>query len=395
MSTKSVVIISRAWYPNHQILFDKLSVLLAEKNIIINYLLLHAVENDRPWKIGDQSCLVNPRVLVGKHITIFGKEIMFGHSISNELNILNPSLVILTPWSEFSLFIAKRWALYNKKPCIVWLMGPRAYSWSIGLIIRSYISKFLLKSFVSNVDLIFSYGNGVKLKISQLTNFDTKKIINVKHSVDDKLYSFNSYRDKLKARLAFRQMYGLCDKQLLFGYVGQLSSRKGIINLLLACEHLWIEGFHFKLFVLGNGPLQNELNFYKTKWSDNIFQVSSTEADNLKNIYSAFDLVVVPSLFDDWCTVINEAFHAGVPVIASNGAYATLDLVIDGFNGYSYEGFDWLSLKSKLELVLLNTGQLVILGSNAQDYITSNWTIDMSAQIWFKHIVSLLKVQKL
>jgi len=395
MCSKSVVIICRAWYPNHQVLFDKLAALLLTKEIKLYYLLLHPVEDNRPWNPDNYICQVNPLVLEGHHINLFGKEIMYGQNVVQVLNEIKPSLVIITPWSELPLYFAKFWALFNNVPSVAWLMGPRKYNWSKILFIRSILSKFLLKIFVKRISYIFAYGDSVKEEIHRITKFNLDKIVNVKHSVDHNIYSFINYSDKIESRLKVRLQLGVSNQELVFGFIGQLIFRKGILNLLKVCDQLWLSGDRFKLYILGSGPLQNDLDFYIQKWPHNIIQQKHTSSQNLKEIFSILDLVVVPSLFDDWSTVINEAFHAGIPVVASKGAYSTLDLVEDEINGYSYDEIDTDGLKIKLRKVLDNPDYLITLGSNAQNFINKNWTIDISATIWFKQIVKILNVKVL
>ena len=53
--------------------------------------------------------------------------------------------------------------------------------------------------------------------------------------------------------------------------------------------------------------------------------------------YTCLDMFVLPSRFDPWGLVLNEAMLFGVPVVASTGVGAGLDLIQDGKNGYVFE----------------------------------------------------------
>jgi glycosyltransferase involved in cell wall biosynthesis len=385
---KKVTILTRAWFPNHQILFEKIYDILIKYNIELSYVILHPLENNRPWSL--EFKIPNPIILNGKHISIFGKEIMIGQDVNGMLNYINPDLLIISSWSEFPLYKAKKWAITNGKLCILWLMGPRVFSWSLTLYIRAFISKRILIMFTKGIDEIFSYGNGVTNALVEITGFDTKKIVNVRHSVDKNLYSFNSLSEKIFSRKATRDFYKYNNNEIVFGFIGQLIPRKGLIELLSVCKKLWTKGLNFQLFILGNGPQLDEVLSFKSKWSNFITIETKVDASQLKNIYSIFDCVITPSRFDDWCTVINESFHMGVPVVSTHEAYASRDLIDNGVNGFVYRSGNTFELESIILKILKNPSILPLMGNRAYEFINNCWTIDHSAKIWSERIINKL-----
>ncbi|MGH9904076.1 MAG: glycosyltransferase, partial [Pyrinomonadaceae bacterium] len=58
-------------------------------------------------------------------------------------------------------------------------------------------------------------------------------------------------------------------------------------------------------------------------------------ADKIPARLAAADLLVLPSRWDGWGLVVNEAFAAGVPVIVSDCCGAA-DLIDHGVNGYVF-----------------------------------------------------------
>jgi hypothetical protein len=58
--------------------------------------------------------------------------------------------------------------------------------------------------------------------------------------------------------------------------------------------------------------------------------------DALPAVYAAADLLVFPTLADEWGLVVNEAMSAGVPVLGSVYSQAVLELVEEGRTGWSF-----------------------------------------------------------
>jgi glycosyltransferase involved in cell wall biosynthesis len=101
--------------------------------------------------------------------------------------------------------------------------------------------------------------------------------------------------------------------------------------------------------------------------------------------------MIVPSIFDDWCTVVNESFHSRTPVICSTGAYSHFDLIEDGVTGLKFKAGDSEQLLERMELAISHPDLLEEMTNNAYNVI-SNWTIDDSAQIWHSRLVQYLDI---
>jgi len=108
-------------------------------------------------------------------------------------------------------------------------------------------------------------------------------------------------------------------------FVGSLDKRKNILQLIKACMKL-TEHFN-ELIIIGDGPLKKEViskisNFKSIKYLGN---QSNTE---VISYMTHSDILVLPSLFDGWGAVVNEALHSGIQVIASANCGASI--LLDG-----------------------------------------------------------------
>lgn len=125
------------------------------------------------------------------------------------------------------------------------------------------------------------------------------------------------------------------DAPLQLGFVGELSPRKGVDRLGPILERLTGVG-ETKLTVVGEGlsdpayarRVRGEL---ETKGA-----VFLGRRSDVKDLYQAFDLLLVPSRQDPLPTVIVEAGLSGVPVIGAR-AGGIPEMIVDGRNGFLFD----------------------------------------------------------
>jgi glycosyltransferase involved in cell wall biosynthesis len=86
----------------------------------------------------------------------------------------------------------------------------------------------------------------------------------------------------------------------------------------------------------------------------------------LPSAYCAADVFVLPSLFEPFGLVVNEAMLCGLPVVVSDRVGAKFDLVRPGENGYVYPAGNIEALARVLREVLPNPEQRARLGAAAR-----------------------------
>jgi glycosyltransferase involved in cell wall biosynthesis len=111
-------------------------------------------------------------------------------------------------------------------------------------------------------------------------------------------------------------------------FVGQLIPRKGVPELLDAFSQL-SEG---ELYVAGDGPLRPLVT--QAAESGRVTYLGQIDRPALQELYADSDVLVLPSHYEVWGLVINEALEHGLPVIATQAVGAVDDLVWNDLNGY-------------------------------------------------------------
>lgn len=132
-------------------------------------------------------------------------------------------------------------------------------------------------------------------------------------------------------------------------FVGQMIYRKGIDLLIEAMRPLFERHADLSLALVGGGEMTGALS----ELVDSLglsgrvrFEGVLPSADIPARIARA-DLLVLPSRWDGWGMVVNEAFSIGVPAIVSDHCGAA-DLIEAGVNGYVFRREDVEDLRRAL-----------------------------------------------
>jgi glycosyltransferase involved in cell wall biosynthesis len=136
-------------------------------------------------------------------------------------------------------------------------------------------------------------------------------------------------------------------------FVGQLIPRKGVDLLLEAIRPLFGEHPNLFLSLIGDGAesrsLQNSARALGIAAAVNF--EGTVSSNRIQSRLASADVLVLPSRWDGWGMVVNEALSAGVPVIASDHCGAA-DLVQHGVNGYVFRSEDVEDLRGCLRRFL-------------------------------------------
>jgi glycosyltransferase involved in cell wall biosynthesis len=138
-------------------------------------------------------------------------------------------------------------------------------------------------------------------------------------------------------------------------YVGELSPRKGTDLLLEAMWPLYAQHDDVSLAIIGDGPMMDELRTGVVAHGAmrRVTVEGSLRADQILPRLTRADLLVLPSRWDGWGMVVNEALAVGVPVIVSDRCGAA-DLVKHGINGYVFPSGQVSALRECLASFLQN-----------------------------------------
>ncbi|MDZ7900887.1 MAG: glycosyltransferase family 4 protein [Arcicella sp.] len=209
---------------------------------------------------------------------------------------------------------------------------------------RSFIKKLVLNCIVKPVSKRLIYGAKGFFAVS-IFAVNYFKSLNLK---SEKIYRFGYFRNVEKPDFIKKESN---INQLIF--VGQLIERKGIFMLLEAVKNLVriIPNFHIN--IIGSGILENQIKQYvQTHHLENFITLRGViNSENIAQFIQKADLLILPSVFDGWGIVVNEALQNHVPVLISDQCGAK-ELIRNEENGLIFEAQNTESLTKQLSKFL-------------------------------------------
>jgi glycosyltransferase involved in cell wall biosynthesis len=195
-----------------------------------------------------------------------------------------------------------------------WLGKPKQW---LGI----FISQFYLKPIC---DALFVAGDR-QVTFANKLGFGEKNILRGAFSCD---------HDKF-AKIHFERKNKLKEARS-FVFVGRFLHEKGITVLIDAYRN-YRESVSdpWTLKCYGKGPL-----LHLIKGVEGIEYKGFCQPDDLPKEFSKSSCLILPSTFEPWALVVHEAAAAGMSVIVSNAAGASVHLVQNDYNGYIVEAGD-------------------------------------------------------
>lgn len=206
-----------------------------------------------------------------------------------------------------------------------------------------------------------------------------------------KQYPFASLSDKdlvnepisLEDKKAFKKELNICFNKMIL-YVGSMIQRKGVDVLLKAFKDMPNDTC---LFCVGGLPSKIHEDIITTENIKNVFFIEHSNLETLKKYYKVADVFVLPTRYDTWGLVINEAMSYGLPVITTKNCVAGLQLIEDGKNGYLVDSESTEQLKTAMR-DLISKSDLLEMGNRNIKKI-KNHTYEKMAVTIFKHLKEL------
>ena len=149
-------------------------------------------------------------------------------------------------------------------------------------------------------------------------------------------------------------------------FVGQLIRRKGVDILLDAIQPLLERHPNVFLIVIGGGELGDSIRQQAAALgiADRVVFEGVAPSTRIPERLADADLLVLPSRFDGWGMVVNEALSVGTPVIVSDRC-GSADLVRNEVNGYVFRGEDVVGLRRCLSKFPSSEPEWTTLRANA------------------------------
>jgi glycosyltransferase involved in cell wall biosynthesis len=148
------------------------------------------------------------------------------------------------------------------------------------------------------------------------------------------------------------------------------------------------------LVFAGDGPERNNLERRAVELGieDRVRFLGFLNQSQLPSAYRAADLFVLPSLFEPFGLVVNEAMLCGLPVAVSDRVGARFDLVRPDENGYVFPAGDVEALAAIFREILADPEKRARMGAASRQRMET-WSPREYAES-FAHAVNLVAKEK-
>lgn len=201
-----------------------------------------------------------------------------------------------------------------------------------------------------------------------------ERIVIAPYSVDNSFFQDRPAEVQAAAQ-AWRLELGIAEDDLVALYAAKLIAVKGCADLIQAFAAKPRPKRH--LVIVGEGPLRSELEAQARLFGQNIHFVGFTNQKRMPVAYALSDVFVLPSRFEPWGLVVNEAMNLGKAVIVSDQVGAAPDLVGND-NGWVFPAGDVQALARALDEAFSDKTALRARGERSRVRIDS-WGIPQTA----------------
>ena len=226
-----------------------------------------------------------------------------------------------------------------------------------------YIFTKLSAYTINNADIIRAVSSSTEAQVREINK--TKNIVRFPAWVD-----FDDFKDIQINRNAQEKF------QILF--IGSVTDRKKPHLIVEAMKLINKDNIEF--LIVGPTPNLKYLVSLKSLISsygldENVKFFGSVDRKRVKTFYSEVNLMILPSVSEGLARVIFESQATACPVLVTD-APGMGDIVIEGQTGYIFESNSIESLASKIKEVEENYEEATHIGSNAKDFILSNYSAE-------------------
>lgn len=155
--------------------------------------------------------------------------------------------------------------------------------------------------------------------LTYLPKKDYRKVVKISHGVE---ISRNiNFQNKIKNSLIF---------------VGNIDKHKGVDLLIPILKNVVREFESAVLYIVGKGPLKNELvrNVEENNLSTNVIFIEELDSESLRKLFLKTEVFLFPTKLESFGLVIPEAMSSGVIPVISNLKGITDQFILNTKNGF-------------------------------------------------------------
>ena len=295
------------------------------------------------------------------------------------------STIIVHGWHYFTLFwVLMLGRLHGHTICLRCEMPYNQEVLKTGF--KQQFKRFVLKHLLFPRINYFLYIGSQNRLFYKSFDIADERLVFCPYSVDNQRFE-REYLALRPATETFRQQLGIPNADKIIIFSAKYIEKKRPLDILhafvkLNSPNLW-------LIMVGEGELRTEMEaFIKAHSLQNVILTGFVNQSKIAEYYAIGDVFVLCSgLGETWGLSVNEAMNFNLPLVLSDLAGSTYDLVKQGINGCVFRTGDVNDLAQKLSEVLLQNKLTKTISSAAivQEYSYETVTRNLSALV--KHTI--------
>jgi len=172
--------------------------------------------------------------------------------------------------------------------------------------------------------------------------------------------------------------------EIVFLFCGQMIARKGVDILIAAFEQIAAENVYAKLLLVGReAELPPIMSKVSPEIRERVHYAGFQPPEELPRFFAQSDVFVLPSRYEGWGVVVNQALGAGLPIICSDAVGAGNDLVMEENNGLKFKTGSITALTEKMRRFVTEPTLSAKLGAVSK-HMAQDWLPEKGAEKWIK-----------
>jgi len=329
----------------------------------------------RQWEVHIEEINFRYRVLRSWRRRVAGYNVLLNRGIGDALTETAPDVILCGGYNYPASWQALLWARNHNTPFLLWSES------NIQDLRRGHALVELLKSeFLRQCSGFVVPGKSAREYLKTF-GINENRIFTARNAVDNGYFAAAAAEARANAE-RWRADLRLPTRYFLF--VGRLVKEKGIFDLLAAYAKLDPSlRQQVGLVFAGDGACRPELERQAADISPgNIRFAGFAQRERLAMYYALSEMLILPTYTDPWGLVVNEAMACGLPVIVSELAGCSADLVKDNWNGFLCVPGDLDLLADRMKAIAISRDKAATMAMNSFEHIST-----YSPEEWAQGIV--------
>ena len=373
--TQRIVIITEIISPYRIPLFNALA-----KRSEVDIHVVFLAETDpvlRQWQVYKEEIRFSYEVLPSSRRRIGRRQLLLNRGMARSLKNAAPDVILCGGYNYAASWQALFWARRREVPFVLW-SESNAKDMRTGHALVEFLKRQFLwrcHGFVVPGQSAFQY----------LRNYDIpeSRIFTAVNAVDNDFFS-SAARVAREHVIRLRRELDLPSRYFVFA--GRLVREKGVFELLSAYATL-SEAIRREvgLVFVGDGPCKEALEREASLVSPGIVRFAGfAQREQLAVYYGLAEMLILPTYTDTWGLVVNESMASGLPILITEVAGCSADLVSENWNGKIVPARNVAALAAAMRELATHPEVSASMGRNSEKRIAN-----YSAERWTEGILKL------